>query len=176
MQMDGNRVSGKGAFCYYRPEFYDKSQQGFNIVVAGQMFGSGSSREQAPTVLQSAGIQAVIAQSFAFIYGRNQANNGLLGIRLNDDEFYELAQEGAEVSIDIGKRRITCGGKEFAFVLDPIEEALLSAGGLLSVYSRYGDSLFRQLQLASSSSRTKAGKDKMEELIKVDVVSIAPDW
>jgi homoaconitate hydratase len=154
MQMDGKRVSGRGAFCYYRPEFYDKCQAGANIVVAGKCFGSGSSREQAPIVLQSAGVQCVIARSYAFIYGRNQANNGLLGIRLDDDEFYELAQEGITLTVDMESKVIICEGQQFPFVLDPIEEALLRAGGLLKVYEKYGTTLFRQLQSAANRSRT----------------------
>lgn len=156
MQMNGQRVDGRGAFCYYRPEFYKKVQSGATIVVAGKMFGSGSSREQAPIVLQSAGIQAVIARSYAFIYARNQANNGLLGIRMNNDEFYKLAQEDAHITIDMEKKILTCEGREFKFKLDPIEQALLQAGGLLNVYRRYGTSLFQQLQSAADT-RTECG-------------------
>src|SRR5271155_5862619 len=176
MQMDSSRVSGRGAFCYYRPEFYDKAQAGSTIVVAGKCFGSGSSREQAPIVLQSAGIQAVIARSYAFIYGRNQANNGLLGIRLDNDEFYGLAEEDAEISLDIRKRIITYVGKDFAFELDPIEEALLSAGGLLSVYNRYGTSLFRKLQSAASLPRANHEGVKTNGFIKFERVDVTSDW
>jgi homoaconitate hydratase len=142
---------GHGAFHYVKPEFYDLAQQGANIVVAGLAFGSGSSREQAPKCLLQAGIQAVIARSFAFIYGRNQVNNGLLGICLDEDKFYEIAQEGEAVTIDMELRTITCGGHDFKFLLDPIEEQLLSGGGLLSVYEKYGQSLFRRLQSLTSS-------------------------
>ena len=53
---------GRDAFCYTRPEFYDRAQAGASIVVAGASFGSGSSREPAPKVLQAAGIQAIIAK------------------------------------------------------------------------------------------------------------------
>jgi homoaconitate hydratase len=176
MQMDGQRVSGKGAFCYYRPEFYEKAQSGWTILVAGKSFGSGSSREQAPIVLQSAGIQAVIARSYAFIYGRNQANNGLLGIRLDDDDFYDLAQEDVQVSLDIGKRMISCCGKLFPFELDSIEEALLRAGGLLSVYDRYGTSLFRQLQSAAHVRSTNQDVSKSNGFIKTEIVSVTQDW
>lgn len=180
--MDGKRVSGKGAFCYYRPEFYDKCQAGSNIVVAGKCFGSGSSREQAPLVLQSAGVQCVIARSYAFIYGRNQANNGLLGIRLNDDEFYELAQEGVDLTVKMERKVILCGGKQFPFVLDPIEEALLKAGGLLSVYDKYGTTLFRQLQSAANCSRisnsneTSNGTHKHDPFSPEQSTSIFQDW
>lgn len=48
-----------------------------NIVVAGSGFGSGSSREEAVRALKGCGVQAVIAKSFAYIYGRNQQNLAL---------------------------------------------------------------------------------------------------
>jgi homoaconitate hydratase len=123
--------------------------------VAGKCFGYGSSREQAPVVLQSAGIQAVIARSFSFIYGRNQANNGLLGIRLEVDEFYTMAQEGVEISVDLGRRIITCQGKQFSFELDPIEEALLRAGGLLSMGRRCSDDSAADVRTAGQNHSTK---------------------
>jgi homoaconitate hydratase len=172
--MDGNKISGKGAFCYYRPEFYDRAQAGATIVVAGKCFGSGSSREQAPIVLQAAGIQAVIARSYAFIYGRNQANNGLLGILLEDEEFYDLAQEGAEITVDVGRKLTCCGGKLFPFELDPIEEALLRAGGLLNVYEQYGTGLFRRLQ--SASLRSGSGDSKSLATFPQTEVNPAVDW
>ncbi len=46
--------------------------KGFDIVVAGVGFGSGSSREEAPRALKGSGVKAVIAKSYAYIYGRNQ--------------------------------------------------------------------------------------------------------
>ena len=79
--------------------------------MAGKAFGPGSSREQAPRALQKAGIRAVIVRSFAFIYGGNQAYNGLLGIRITDDEFYELADEGEQVDIDVTARLVRCKGQ-----------------------------------------------------------------
>jgi len=175
MQMDGKRVSGRGAFCYYRPEFYDKCQAGSTILVAGKCFGSGSSREQAPLVLQSAGVQCIIARSYAFIYGRNQANNGLLGIRLDDDGFYELALEGVELTVDMERKVILCSGREFPFVLDPIEEALLRAGGLISVYEKYGTTLFRQLQSAANRSRINSSNGRLDSF-PVETPSVVQDW
>ncbi|KAF2094096.1 3-isopropylmalate dehydratase [Rhizodiscina lignyota] len=139
----------RGAFLHTKPTFYDLTQAGATILVAQNAFGTGSSREQAPNALLAAGIKAVIAKSYAFIYGRNQANKGLLGIRLQNDRFYELAQEGVEMSIDIRNRKISCGGEEFDFQLDPIEEKLLAAGGLLRIYNLYGTKLFRKLQEAA---------------------------
>ena len=74
----------RGAFCYTRPKFYERTQAGATIIVAEKSFGCGSSREQAPKALIWAGIRVVIAKSFAFIYQRNQVNTGLLGIKLQD--------------------------------------------------------------------------------------------
>jgi homoaconitate hydratase len=63
---------GTHAFQYVRPTFVDRAKEGYNIVVGGIGFGSGSSREEAPRALKGAGIKAVIAKSFAYIYSRNQ--------------------------------------------------------------------------------------------------------
>ncbi|KAL1970127.1 hypothetical protein VTN77DRAFT_6532 [Rasamsonia byssochlamydoides] len=146
---------GRGAFCYTRSDFYDKAQAGSCVVVAGKCFGTGSSREPAPRALQAAGIKAVVAKSFAFIYGRNQANNGLLGIKVQDEEFYRLAQEDEEIEIDLAAQVIRCRGKTFTFRLDPIERQLLECGGLMAVYQRFGKELFRELQDAAEEEEKK---------------------
>ncbi|KAJ1914018.1 hypothetical protein H4219_004964 [Mycoemilia scoparia] len=134
---------GTHVFQYFRPEFREKITQGYDIVVGGIGFGSGSSREEAPRALKGAKIKAVIAKSFAFIYARNQPNMALLGITLTDEKFYELAQEGAEVSIDVKNRVIRCGGEEFKFGLSLMEERLISGGGVTKMYEKYGKSVFR---------------------------------
>jgi 3-isopropylmalate dehydratase small subunit len=78
-----------GEYCLYHthPDFRRRVEESLNIVVAGKAFGVGSSRENAVTALQGAGVQCVIARSFAFIYARNQPNLGLLGIVMEDEEF-----------------------------------------------------------------------------------------
>jgi len=128
---------GLHCFEYVRPEFREKAKQGFNVVVAGIGFGCGSSREEAPRALKGSGIEAVIARSFAFIYARNQANMALLGIILNDERFYQLATEGAEISIDVGKRTLSVAGESFEFALSLIEERLLAGGGVTEMYKKY---------------------------------------
>ena len=65
---------GTHCFQYFRPEFVPKIAEGYNIVVAGIGFGSGSSREEAPRALNGCGIKAVVAKSYAYIYGRNQVS------------------------------------------------------------------------------------------------------
>ncbi|PVU93803.1 hypothetical protein BB561_003038 [Smittium simulii] len=134
---------GTHAFQHVKPEFREKAKQGFEIVVAGIGFGSGSSREEAPRALKGAGIKAVIAKSYAFIYSRNQPNMALLGITLKDERFYELAQEGVDVTIDLGNRTITCQGENFTFNLSLMEERLISGGGVTEMYKKYGKKIFR---------------------------------
>ncbi|KAG0058081.1 hypothetical protein BGZ89_001573 [Linnemannia elongata] len=134
---------GTHAFQFVKPEFRDLVKQGFDIVVGGSGFGSGSSREEAPRALLGAGVKAVIAKSYAFIYARNQPNMSLLGITLDDEAFYKDAQEGAEVAIDVKDRKIHCNGKEYPFGLSLMEERLLAGGGVTEMYKTYGKQLFR---------------------------------
>eukprot|EP00842_Homolaphlyctis_polyrhiza_P002831 jgi/Hompol1/3549/HPOL_006604-RA len=144
---------GSHCFQYVRPEFREKAANGFNIVVAGTGFGSGSSREEAPRALKGVGIQAVIAKSYAYIYGRNQPNMALLGVVVKDEAFYELAQEGATVSIDLTTRKVTVGDinkdstemtVSFAFELSMMEQKLIEGGGVTNLYKRYGSKLFQE--------------------------------
>lgn len=115
----------------------------------------------------------MIAKSYAFIYARNQANNGLLGIKLGDERFYDLAKEGVELEVDVANRKVRCCGEEFGFVLDPIEEKLLAAGGLLKVYNLYGTKLFKKLQeAAANGEKTK----KTVSLILHEKADSKLDW
>lgn len=84
----------------------------------------------------------MLAKSFAFIYARNQSNLGLLGIIVTDDAFHEAAQDGSDISIDLGARRITVGGKEFQFQLSKLEKELIANGGIASAFNRFGKKLF----------------------------------
>ncbi len=80
------------------PNFHEKISEGSSIIVSGSNFGCGSSRQQAPEVLKAAGIEAVVAESFARIFFRNAINIGLPvfiapGISA-------ITQEGDRISID----------------------------------------------------------------------------
>ena len=134
---------GTHCFQYVRPEFREMVSQGLNIVVAGVGFGSGSSREEAPRALKGCGVKAVIAKSYAYIYGRNQPNMALLGVIVKDEHFYHLAQQGEQISLDIPKRIVSIQGKEFPFDLSPMEEILIRGGGVTELYRKYGRGLFR---------------------------------
>lgn len=131
------------AFAYVRPDFSQKVQEGYNIIVAGTAFGSGSSREEAAICLKAAGVQAVIAKSFAYIYARNQPNNALLGIVVTDEKFHALADEGAEVTVDLRNRVVRVKDHQVAFSLTQLEEAFLNGGGLQALFKRHRADLFR---------------------------------
>lgn len=78
-------------------EFAQKVKEG-DIVVAGENFGCGSSREQAPSVLKALGVKAVIAKSFARIFYRNAINIGLPIIEC--PEAAKAIEAGDEVEVD----------------------------------------------------------------------------
>ncbi|MFI5274756.1 MAG: aconitase family protein, partial [Ktedonobacterales bacterium] len=139
---------GDKCFYYVRPEFRARARQGATIVVAGEGWGSGSSREHAVWALQGAGIQAVIARSYAFIHKRNLVNEALPYLIIGDDAFYELAGEGAELEIDVasGRVREVASGREFqAQVASPMIQALTAEGGLVAAVKRHGADVFTAL-------------------------------
>lgn len=111
------------------PEFA-KSVEAGDVILAGQNFGCGSSREQPALGLKACGIQAVVAKSFARIFFRAATNQGLLLVKCPAAvDFYS---PGDEVIIDEAGGRVTVGGNEFLFPALPEEMlAIRDAGGLL---------------------------------------------
>jgi 3-isopropylmalate dehydratase small subunit len=130
---------------FFMPEFRQLVRDGLDIVVGGEGFGCGSSRDVAVNALLGAGVRCVIAKSFAFIYARNQPNIGLLGITIADDDFYRLATRGADISIDLASSQVYCGGKAFAFQLSAMEKSLIAAGGLTEAFKKFGTHVFDAL-------------------------------
>jgi 3-isopropylmalate/(R)-2-methylmalate dehydratase small subunit len=111
------------------PEFAKDVRPG-DVIVAGKNFGCGSSREQAAACLRAAGVQAVVAKSFARIYFRNAINLGLPV--LQSEEASENLKSGDDVEIDFGGGKIISGEKVFKF--PPLPDSvigILEAGGLL---------------------------------------------
>lgn len=124
------------------PSFRALVASGHNIIVAGRAFGCGSSREVAVNALLGAGVQCVIARSFSFIYARNQPNVGLLGITITDERFFDLAEQGSEVAVDVEESCVWCAGERFGFRLSDMEKALIAAGGLTQAFRKFGKGLF----------------------------------
>jgi 3-isopropylmalate/(R)-2-methylmalate dehydratase small subunit len=113
------------------PEFPKKLQRG-DIIVSGENFGCGSSREHAPIALKAAGVAAVVAPSFARIFYRNAFNMGLPIFEL--PESLEI-KEGEEISIDLDNGKITNNttNKTYDFIaIPPFMQELIAAGGLIN--------------------------------------------
>lgn len=140
---------GRVCFRHVRPEFHERVQQGRTIVVGGEGWGSGSSREQAAWALKGAGVQAVIAMSFAFIHKRNLVNEALPFLVVTDRAFYQQAEEGAQLRLDLaaGTVQIAPTGETFqAAPSSPMVNALSRAGGIVDAIRRYGSDTFAHLQ------------------------------
>lgn len=109
-----------------------------DFVVAGKNFGLGSSREHAPTIMKIAGVNAVLAKSFARIFYRNAINVGLLAIICDTDKI----EEGDELEVDVEKGEIrnkSKGIKFFFSALSPVMRYILNDGGLIPHINKYGD-------------------------------------
>lgn len=112
-------------------DFPSKVRPG-DILVAGKNFGCGSSREHAPIAIKAAGIQTVIAESFARIFYRNAFNIGLP--IFESSEASERINEGDEIEIDAQKGIIKNLTRKEEYKIKPIPpfmQELISAGGLI---------------------------------------------
>lgn len=100
------------------------------VVVAGRNFGCGSAREQAATALLGAGVEAVIACSFARVFFRNAINTGLIAIEC--PEAVSVARDGDTVTVDYLAGQLAVNGTAFSFApYPPSLQAIVEAGGLL---------------------------------------------
>jgi 3-isopropylmalate/(R)-2-methylmalate dehydratase small subunit len=118
------------------PGFYKEIEDG-DFIVAGENFGCGSSREQAPLVLQAAGIGAVVAKSFARIFYRNCINVGLPVVECDTSEI----GEGDELLVDLRKGRVHNLTRDrwiAAVPLPPVMVRILQDGGLVEHFRKHG--------------------------------------
>jgi 3-isopropylmalate/(R)-2-methylmalate dehydratase small subunit len=121
---------GKIAFIEYRPEFAKQVIKG-DIIVAGNNFGCGSSREHSPVAIKAAGISAVIAKSFARIFFRNSIN---IGLPLFISEDVDKIDDGDEVKIDFETGKIEDKTKGIILEVKPLPffmQKIVEKGGLV---------------------------------------------
>ncbi len=139
------------AFERYDPSFVPacKAAQA-NVVVAGENFGCGSSREQAVYAIKYNNVVAVVAQSFPDIFFRNSLNNGLLPIQVKDTTGIQVGDQ-LEIDLD-GKvlRNLTRGSKDEIVAADIAIKQMKSGGFLGYVRER----LRQKLKDASTSVQT----------------------
>ncbi len=122
---------GQIAFIEYRPEFAKEVKEG-DIIVAGNNFGCGSSREHSPVAIKAAGISAVIAKSFARIFFRNAIN---IGLPLFVCEEADKIDDGDTVEIDFKTGEIHDKSKGITLKAKPLPEfiqKIVEKGGLVN--------------------------------------------
>lgn len=122
-----------GAHCLeiLDPDFSKKVKSG-DIVVAGNNFGCGSSREHAPIALKGCGVALVIAKSFARIFYRNSINIGLPIIELKD---VEEIHSGDELEVNLTKGEVKNLTKQQVYFSPPFADfvcQIINKGGLMN--------------------------------------------
>jgi 3-isopropylmalate/(R)-2-methylmalate dehydratase small subunit len=135
---------GQNLFCDWRylpdgspnPEFIlnQPKYQGAQILLAGDNFGCGSSREHAPWALTGFGFRAVISTSFADIFRNNSLKNGLLPVVVDQEThamLFDIVQEApqGEWVVDLREQKVTLPtGGSFNFTVDPFARTCLLQG------------------------------------------------
>jgi 3-isopropylmalate/(R)-2-methylmalate dehydratase small subunit len=128
---------GAGLFSEWRedPSFVlnQPVRQGASVLVAGENFGTGSSREHAVWALQDYGFRAVISPRFADIFRGNSLKGGLLPVQLPAEVVEQLmalveADPAAEVTVDLDRREVRAGAVEASFELDDFTRWRLMEG------------------------------------------------
>ena len=118
------------------PEFRKKVQKG-DILVAGDNFGCGSSREQAPLALKLGGVSVVISKYFARIFFRNAINIGLPVVICHQIKDYSIA-DGEVISVDLEKGEVTFRGNTLlAEKLPDFMAEILKTDGLINYYNKF---------------------------------------
>ena len=118
------------------PDFITRMKTG-DIILGGENFGCGSSREHAPIAIKAAGVSCVIAKSFARIFYRNAFNMGLP--IFESKEFGDAINEGEKVTVNSAKGTITITNSNKIFIINPIPpfmEKLIADGGLMKHIAR----------------------------------------
>ena len=151
--------SGFGEFLFYnwrydknkneRPDFELNQPQNkqASILIAGENFGCGSSREHAPWSLKDYGFDIIIAPSYADIFKNNCMKNGMVPIALPQDEVSQLMKKAAapeyELTIDLPNQTITDGqGFQSSFDIHPYwKEMLVKGWDEISVTLQYDEKI-----------------------------------
>ena len=119
-----------------RPDFVLNRPEvaGAEVLIAGNNFGCGSSREHAPWALQSGGFKAVVSTYFADIFSNNALKNGLLPIVVDQETYYQLVslveeEPETRVTVDLESQTLTLpGGQQVHFPIDPFARHCLLNG------------------------------------------------
>lgn len=119
------------------PDFHKKFSRG-DVIVAGNNFGCGSSREQAPVALQAAGVSCIIANFFARIFFRNAINIGLPVLEVPNHDI----ESADELEIDLAEGIVKNKTKNKSYSSTQLPAVMLdimNEGGLVNYLKKYGD-------------------------------------
>jgi len=131
--------SGYGEYLFYDwkkdPDFplNNESYKGAKVLVAGDNFGTGSSREHAPWGLQDWGFDAIISTKFADIFRLNSINIGLVPVETSQDNVEALfnkiyADPNTTIQISIEEKKVVCDEISFSFSLDDFSQKRIIEG------------------------------------------------
>lgn len=132
--------SGFGKFLFYNWRFDENNNEksdfvlnnqkykNSKILVAGDNFGCGSSREHAVWALQDYGFSVIIAPSFADIFYSNCFKNGILPIKLDEKIVEKLQRQTDEVEVDLENQVIKTSESQISFDIDPYKKKILLEG------------------------------------------------
>lgn len=132
--------SGFGKYVFYNWRFTqdekpivgfvlnEKKYHGSKILVAGDNFGCGSSREHAVWALQDYGFSVIIAPSFADIFYSNCFKNGILPIQLDQKIVDKLMNEKSQIQVDLQNQLIITNSEKISFDIDPYKKKILLEG------------------------------------------------
>jgi len=132
--------SGFGKYLFYnwRYDENEKEKQNFilndkkyahsKILLTGQNFGCGSSREHAVWALQDYGFSVIIAPSFADIFYSNCFKNGVLPIKVDEKTIEKLNEENLELEVDLEKQFLITNNQKIHFDIDPYQKKILLEG------------------------------------------------
>jgi 3-isopropylmalate/(R)-2-methylmalate dehydratase small subunit len=145
--------------------------QAAKILLAGDNFGCGSSREHAPWALTGWGIRAVISTSFADIFYNNALKNSLLPIVVNVEtlqQLFQLSETGGEVTVDLAAQALLLpAGAQVHFPIDPFSKTCLLEG-----VDQLGYLLNHEAQIAAFE--TAAGAGAAPPLNTLQLMDVSP--
>jgi 3-isopropylmalate/(R)-2-methylmalate dehydratase small subunit len=153
---------GEKLFCDWRydaagnpkPDFVlnKPEAKGAHVLVAGDNFGCGSSREHAPWALVGYGFRAIVSTSFADIFRSNALKNGLLPVVVDPathKEALEAAEKHQEFAVDLPQQKLTLpSGRSVEFPIDPFQKNCLVRG-----VDEMGYLLTHEAQIAAFESK-----------------------
>ena len=167
---------GRGAFETVRAQpgnvFDDPAYAGAPVLIAGDNFGCGSSREHAAWALADMGVEAVIAPSYSDIFSGNAVKNGIVPVVLPQgavDRLLEVARAGLPVTVDLETMTVTTPYQDrFPFELDPFRRRCLLEG-----LDEIGLTLARDAAISGyegrvAASRPWVSRERVDARVAVD--------